>query len=99
LIITGGYNVYPKEIENVLESHEAVKESAAVGLPDADLGEKVVAAVVLQEGHGPIPPESLIDHCRNRLAPYKCPRSIVIVPELPRNAMGKIQKDRIPGML
>jgi malonyl-CoA/methylmalonyl-CoA synthetase len=96
LIITGGYNVYPKEIENILESHEAVKESAAVGLPDDDFGEKVVAVVVLREGHSPIPTESLVEHCRQRLASYKCPRQIVIVPELPRNAMGKIQKNRIP---
>jgi malonyl-CoA/methylmalonyl-CoA synthetase len=96
LIITGGYNVYPKEIENILESHEAVKESAAVGLPDDDFGEKVVAVVVLREGHRPIPTESLVEHCRQRLASYKCPRQIVIVPELPRNAMGKIQKNRIP---
>ena len=99
LIITGGYNVYPKEIENVLESHEAVKESAAVGLPDEDLGEKVVAVVVLQEGDRPIAPESLIEHCRRLLAPYKCPRQIVIAPELPRNAMGKIRKDRIASMV
>lgn len=97
LIITGGYNVYPKEVENLLEGHEAVKESAVVGLPDEDFGEKVVAVVVLQEGHGPIPPESLVEHCRKRLASYKCPRQIVIVPEIPRNAIGKIQKDRIPG--
>jgi malonyl-CoA/methylmalonyl-CoA synthetase len=95
LIITGGYNVYPKEIENILESHEAVKESAAVGLPDEDFGEKVVAVVVLREGHRPIPPEPLFEHCKKRLASYKCPRQIVIVPELPRNAMGKILKNRI----
>lgn len=96
LIITGGYNVYPKEVENILESHEAVKESAAVGLPDEEFGEKVVAVVVLKEGKGSLLPEVLVEHCRKRMAPYKCPRQIVIVPELPRNAMGKIQKNRIP---
>jgi malonyl-CoA/methylmalonyl-CoA synthetase len=96
LIITGGYNVYPKEVESVLESHETVKESAAVGLPDEEFGEKVVAVVVLQEGHAPILPESLVEYCRKRLASYKCPRQIAIVAELPRNAMGKIQKNRIP---
>jgi malonyl-CoA/methylmalonyl-CoA synthetase len=95
LIITGGYNVYPKEIENILESHEAVKESAAVGLPDEDFGEIAVAVVVLREGHRPIPPGTLIEHCKKRLASYKCPRQIVIVPELPRNAMGKILKNGI----
>jgi malonyl-CoA/methylmalonyl-CoA synthetase len=92
LIITGGFNVYPKEIENVLESHEAVKESAVVGLPDADFGEKVVAAIALKEAFT-IPDEELITHCKSRLATYKCPKQIFFVAELPRNAMGKIQKN------
>jgi len=96
LIISGGYNVYPKEIENVLESHEAVRESAAVGLPDEDFGEKVVAVVVLREGSGSLLPEVLVEHCRSRLAAYKCPKQIAIIEDLPRNAMGKIQKNRIP---
>jgi len=98
LIITGGYNVYPKEVETVLESHEAVKEAAVAGLPDEEFGERVVAVVVPREETGPSPPEDLIDYCRKRLAPYKCPRQIAIVAELPRNAMGKIQKNRIPGI-
>ena len=72
LIISGGYNVYPKEVENVLDSHEAVKESAVVGLPDEEFGEKVAAAVVLKDG-GPVAPEVLAAHCRTRLASYKCP--------------------------
>lgn len=92
LIITGGFNVYPKEIENVLESHEAVKESAVIGLPDQDFGEKVVAAIALKDGSNIIP-EVLIEHCKNRLASYKCPKQIFFVMELPRNAMGKIQKN------
>lgn len=96
LIISGGYNVYPKEIETVLESHEAVQESAAVGLPDEEFGEKVVAVVVLNEGKGSPLPEDLIEHCKRRLASYKCPKRIAIVADLPRNAMGKIQKNRIP---
>ena len=95
LIISGGYNVYPKEVENVLESHEAVKESAVVGLSDEEFGEKVAAVVVLKEGRGSVAPEVLSAHCRERLAPYKCPREIAVVPELPRNAMGKILKNRI----
>lgn len=92
LIITGGFNVYPKEIENVLESHESVKESAVVGLPDNDFGEKVVAAIALNEAIN-ITPEELIAHCKIRLAAYKCPKQIFFVSELPRNAMGKIQKN------
>jgi malonyl-CoA/methylmalonyl-CoA synthetase len=99
LIITGGYNVYPKEVENVLESHDGVKESAVVGLPDAEFGEKVVAVVVLKEGKGNLLPEALIKYCRKRLAPYKCPRQITTFAELPRNAMGKIQKNRISRIL
>jgi malonyl-CoA/methylmalonyl-CoA synthetase len=95
LIITGGYNVYPKEIENVLEAHEAVKESAVVGLPDEEFGEKVVAVVVQREGTAPVPPEVLVAHCKTHLASYKCPRQVVIVRDLPRNAMGKIRKNRI----
>jgi malonyl-CoA/methylmalonyl-CoA synthetase len=92
LIITGGFNVYPKEIENVLESDEAVKEAAVVGLPDDDFGEKVVAAIALKEAMN-VTPEALISHCKSRLAAYKCPKQIFFVPELPRNAMGKIQKN------
>ena len=92
LIITGGFNVYPKEIENVLESHEAVKESAVVGLPDTDFGEKVVAAIALKDAVT-ITHEELITHCKSRLATYKCPKQIFFVAELPRNAMGKIQKN------
>ena len=95
LIITCGYNVYPKEIENVLESHEAVKESAVVGLPDEEFGEVVVAVVVRKEGAAPVGPESFVAYCKTRLAPYKCPRQVFIVPDLPRNAMGKIRKNRI----
>jgi malonyl-CoA/methylmalonyl-CoA synthetase len=92
LIITGGFNVYPKEIENVLESHEAIKESAVIGLPDEDFGEKVVAAIALKEEIS-IAPEVLIEHCKSRLASYKCPKQIFFVSELPRNAMGKLQKN------
>ena len=92
LIITGGFNVYPKEIENVMESHEAVKESAVIGLPDTDFGEKVVAAIALKDEISTTA-EELIAHCKSRLVPYKCPKQIFFVSELPRNAMGKIQKN------
>ncbi len=92
LIITGGFNVYPKEIENILESHEAIKESAVIGLPDEDFGEKVVAAIALKD-EANITTEALIEHCKSCLAAYKCPKQIFFVSELPRNAMGKIQKN------
>jgi malonyl-CoA/methylmalonyl-CoA synthetase len=95
LIISGGLNVYPKEVENILETHEAVLEAAVYGCPDEDLGEKVLAAVVLQEGNS-VSSEALIAHCRRLLAPYKCPKKMVFLPVLPRNAMGKIQKQALP---
>ena len=99
LIITGGYNVYPKEIENVLDAHEAVKESAVVGLPDEEFGEKVVAVVVRKESAPPVAPEDFVGYCKTHLASYKCPKRVVIVPELPRNARGKIRKNRIVEIL
>jgi malonyl-CoA/methylmalonyl-CoA synthetase len=95
LIISGGLNVYPKEVENILEAHESVLEAAVYGRPDEDLGERVLAAVVLKEGVS-VSPEELITRCRQLLAPYKCPKQIVLLPALPRNAMGKIQKLDLP---
>ena len=97
LIISGGLNVYPKEVENVLEAHEAVLEAAVYGRLDEDLGERVLASVVLKEGVS-VSPEELITCCRQHLAPYKCPKKIVLLPALPRNAMGKIQKNRLPKL-
>jgi malonyl-CoA/methylmalonyl-CoA synthetase len=95
LIITGGYNVYPKEIENTLEKHEAVHEAAVVGIPDEDYGEKVTAFVVLKEDHSKAKLEEMIEFCKKHMASYKCPKQIFIVDQLPRNAMGKIQKDAL----
>ena len=96
LIISGGLNVYPKEVENVLETHAAVLEAAVYGRPDEDLGERVQAAVVLKSAAAPSP-EELIAYCRDHLAPYKCPKRIVPLPVLPRNAMGKIRKQDLPN--
>jgi malonyl-CoA/methylmalonyl-CoA synthetase len=93
LIITGGYNVYPKEIEDVLAGHAAVKEAAVIGLPDEDLGEKVTAIIVPEDGLEPISPEAIIKYCKSMLAGYKCPKSIFFGDQLPRNAMGKLQKN------
>ena len=88
LIISGGYNVYPKEIELVLDELAGVSESAVVGVPHPDFGEGVVAVVI-----GAGDEASLIAACREQLAPYKAPKRIVFVEELPRNAMGKVQKN------
>ncbi|MGZ6015739.1 MAG: AMP-binding protein [Phenylobacterium sp.] len=88
LIISGGYNVYPKEIELILDELDGVTESAVVGVPHPDFGEGVVAVVI---GSGD--EAAMIAECRRRLAPYKSPKRIVFVQDLPRNAMGKVQKN------
>jgi malonyl-CoA/methylmalonyl-CoA synthetase len=89
LIITGGFNVYPREVEDVLLGHPAVAEAAVVGLPSDEWGEEVVAAVVLA---GDAAPEALRAWCRERLAHFKCPRQVRVVASLPRNAMGKVDR-------
>lgn len=88
LIISGGYNVYPKEVELVLDEMPGVVESAVIGVPYADFGEAVVAVV---QGEGD--EAGLIAEARRRLAAYKTPKRVVFVAELPRNAMGKVQKN------
>ena len=92
LIITGGYNVYPKEVEGALERHDAVQEAAVIGLPDEDYGERVTGFVVLKKDQPPPTPEAIIAFCRKHLASYKCPKEVCIVESMPRNAMGKILK-------
>lgn len=88
LIISGGYNVYPKEVEVVLDQAPGVDESAVIGLPDADLGEVVVAVLV---AYGELDEVAVLEACSS-LARFKRPRRLVVVDELPRNAMGKVQK-------
>ena len=88
LIISGGYNVYPKEIELVLDELVGVVESAVVGVPHPDFGEAVVAVVI---GKGD--EAAMIAEARGQLAAYKAPKRVVFVGELPRNAMGKVQKN------
>ncbi|MBN9388166.1 MAG: acyl-CoA synthetase [Chloroflexi bacterium] len=92
LIISGGYNVYPREVEEVLLQHPSVGDVAVFGLPHPDLGEQVVAAVVPAPGQ-PLPSTNeLAEFCRHQLASFKKPRQVVLVPSLPRNALGKVQK-------
>ncbi len=92
LIIAGGYNIYPKEIEDVLDAVEGVSESAVIGVPHPDLGEAVVALVVPKHGAAPTQ-EALQAAAQSNLARFKHPRRILIVDDLPRNAMGKVQKN------
>ena len=96
LILSGGVNIYPREIEDVLLRHPSVAEVAVVGVPDATWGEEVAAVIRLQPGTGDRPePAALLDYCRERLAHYKCPRLWFYVPAFPLTASGKIQKHRI----
>jgi malonyl-CoA/methylmalonyl-CoA synthetase len=88
-LLVGGFNVYPAEIEAALREHPWVSDVAVVGLPDKDLGTRVVATVV---PHGAPSADALLGFLRERLAPYKLPRALAFAPELPRNAMGKVQK-------
>jgi long-chain acyl-CoA synthetase len=89
LIIVSGYNVYPREVEEVLLTHPDVREAAAVGVPDAYRGQVVKAVVVPEAGRSPSA-EALIEHCRRSLAPYKVPKAIEFRSELPRNTIGKL---------
>ena len=90
LVISGGFNVYPTEVEHVLARHEGVAQCAVAGVPDADWGEAVTAFVV--RSSTPATAEELIRHCRAALAAYKSPKRVLFVDSLPRNAMGKVQK-------
>jgi len=94
LIIRGGYNVYPSEIENVLHAHPAVAEAAVVGVPDERLGEEVLAVIIRRPAMD-LPEQELIIYCRERLAAYKCPRVFQFRSELPKNTLGKVLKDQL----
>ena len=94
LIITGGLNVYPREVETVLEQHPAVAEVAVVGLPSERWGEEVTAFVVART---PVAEAELIAHARARLAPYKCPRAVRFLDALPRTALGKLRRSQLSG--
>ncbi len=91
LILRGGANVYPAEVERVLHEEPRVAACAVVGLPDERLGERVAAAVVVAGGET-LTPEELREHCAASLARYKIPERFLFVDELPRNAMGKVVK-------
>ena len=91
LIITGGFNVYPKEIEEQIDAMEGIVESAVVGVAHADFGEAVTAVVVLQKG-AKLSAETIIEKLRENLAAFKIPKAVHFVDDLPRNAMGKVQK-------
>jgi len=92
MIISGGLNVYPKEVESVINEIEGVIESAVIGLPDDDLGEKVVA-VIVRKDQSQITESEVISSLKTQIAGFKVPKKIILIEELPRNAMGKVQKN------
>ena len=94
LIIRGGFNVYPREVEEVLYEHPAVAEAAVVGIPDEELGEEIGAAVTLKPGANATPAE-LRAFARERIAPYKYPRQVWLVPGLPKGPTGKILRREV----
>lgn len=94
LIISGGLNIYPKEVELLLDEQAGVLESAVIGAPHLDMGEAVVGVVVAKPG-AEIDEQGILAAIRDRIARFKQPRKIVVVPELPRNTMGKVQKNAL----
>ena len=94
MVITGGYNVYSKEVEQVLMQHPEIAEAAVVGVPDPLYGEAVAAFVLLQPG-AQLSAAQVVEHCRVRLAGYKKPRHVIFVQALPRNSLGKVLKSEL----
>jgi long-chain acyl-CoA synthetase len=94
LIITGGLNVYPREVDEILYAHPAVLEAAAVGIPDPYKGEVVKAFVVLRDGQHATA-DDLIAHCKRQLAPHKVPRAVEFRRELPKSLVGKILRRKL----
>lgn len=97
LIISGGYNVYPKEVEMVIDALDGVAESAVIGVPHPDFGEGVVAVIARAPG-SPILPTEIADALARELAAFKRPKKIILADELPRNAMGKVQKAELRNL-
>ena len=91
VINTGGFNVYPKEVEDVLYAHPAVAQCAVIGVPDEEWGEAVKAVIVLHPGQS-LTAEAVIHHCRDALASYKKPRHVEFAASLPLTAVGKVSR-------
>jgi long-chain acyl-CoA synthetase len=94
VVITGGYNVYPREVEDVLLAEPSVAEAAVVGIPDREWGERVVAYLVA-DPRATIDPTALDRRCLDAIARHKRPKEYVVVAELPRNAAGKVLKQAL----
>jgi fatty-acyl-CoA synthase len=94
MIIRGGENISPEAVENVLTAHLAVEEAAVIGVADAEWGQQPRAVVALRPGASATA-EEIVEYCRTRLAPFARPRSVVFVDALPRNAMGKLLRNKV----
>ena len=94
LIISGGFNIYPREVEEVLYAHRSVAEAAVVGTKDPRMGEEVVAFVVPKEGET-LSAEEIIGFCESRLARFKCPKQVRFVPSLPKSPIGKVLRKEL----
>ncbi len=92
MVITGGLNVYPKEVELLIDELSGVLESAVIGVPDPDFGEAVVAVVVPERGAN-LEDSDVIDHVKAHAANFKVPKRVYFADSLPRNTMGKVQKN------
>jgi malonyl-CoA/methylmalonyl-CoA synthetase len=98
LIITGGLNVYPKEIEERIDALDGIAESAVIGVPHPDFGEAVTAVVVAKPGHA-LTESAIIGALRHEIASFKVPKRVFFVTELPRNSMGKVVKAELRAKL
>ncbi|MDN4493510.1 class I adenylate-forming enzyme family protein [Ureibacillus aquaedulcis] len=94
LIIRGGFNIYPRDLEELLVKHEAVLEAAVIGIPSERMGEEILACIVKKQGFN-ISENEIIQYCQKNLAKYKTPRHIEFIDELPRNGVGKILKTKL----
>jgi len=94
MIISGGFNIYSREVENTLQAHPAVQEAAVFGVPDIEWGESVAAALIVKPGMN-LNADEVIAFCRNHLASYKKPKHVYFVSDFPRNTLGKIQKTKL----
>ena len=90
MIISGGENIYPAEVENAIYSHDDVADVAVIGIPNDKWGEAVMAYVVRKDGRDDLSSEDVIEYARSKIARYKCPKTVEFIDVLPRNASGKI---------
>jgi malonyl-CoA/methylmalonyl-CoA synthetase len=98
ILKSGGYKLSALEIEEALRDHEAVSDVAVIGVPDETWGDRVVACVVVRQGKA-LDPATLRAFAKERLASYKCPKDVIMLEDLPRNAMGKVQKPALVALV